>query len=155
MPVEKKPVTSEKTYDSVFWTAVVKMKKYVVHLVNLAFGERFTEAADVELMPSKQVMQQYDGSFDTGEEDSVMTISEMFDELVRKKYHFELESKPNDVIALRLAEYGASMAYDSVKWEDGEAVMTIPHSAVIFLRSTKNTPEKYSIIVRYPGGQVR
>ena len=38
------PLQNEKTYDSVFWTGVVKMTQFLVPLINEAFGEKFTEA---------------------------------------------------------------------------------------------------------------
>ncbi len=53
----------------------------------------------------------------------------------KRRIHIEQETWPNkNTIAIRLAEYGAAAAFDSVKVTEHGAVMTIPYSAVVFLR---------------------
>ena len=148
------PLQNEKTYDSVFWTGVVKMTQFLVPLINEAFGEKFTEAAKVVLKPGKQVTESVDGAFEQGEVDTLAEVSEDFGELVVKNYHFEIQAKEDGDLAIRIAEYGAAYAYSNVKWTDNGAEMTIPHAAVIFLRSRESTSDNYTIKVNYPGGSV-
>ena len=145
---------NEKTYDSVFWTALVKMTDFVIPLVNEVFGEHFTSKAKVVLKPSKQVTEEFDGSFERGEVDALAEIIEDGNVEVRKNYHFEVESRPNGAIAVRLAEYGTAAAYASVTQTAEGAEVTIPHSAVIFLRTNKSVPDRYVIRIVYPGGTV-
>ena len=65
---------NEKTYDSVFWTAVVKLTEFIVPLVNEAFGERFPEGTHVTLKPMKQATQKPDGSVEQGEMDALAEL---------------------------------------------------------------------------------
>ena len=62
---------NEQIYDSVFWTAVVKMKKYFIPLVNEVFGEHFTSEATIRILPGKQTLEREDASFERGEVDSL------------------------------------------------------------------------------------
>ena len=50
-------IRNEKTYDSVFWTSVVKMTRFFIPLVNEAFGEHYTDAAKITLQKTKQALE--------------------------------------------------------------------------------------------------
>ena len=145
---------NEKTYDSVFWTSIVKMTQFLIPLINEVFGERFTDSARVVLKPGKQVTESADGAFEQGEVDTLAEVSEDFGGIVVKSYHFEIQAKEDGDLAIRIAEYGAAFAYSNVRWVNGGAEMTIPHAAVIFLRSRESTPDDYTVTVNYPGGKV-
>ena len=147
----REAIENEKTYDSVFWTGVVKMSKYFIPLVNEAFGEHFTDRATVTLRPMKQVTRLPGAALVQGETDSLATLSELD---VTKDYHFEMEAWGDDGFAIRIAEYAAGYAYGSVVKTEHGAKMTIPFSAVIFLRSKGNLPDKLVIEIEYPGGKV-
>ena len=53
-------IETEKTYDAVFWTSIVRMKRYFAPLVNEVFGEHFSEKAEVTYKPMKTVV--FDGT---------------------------------------------------------------------------------------------
>ena len=143
-------IENEKTYDAVFRASVQNMKDYLVPLVNEAFEEHFTEKADVYLLPEKQETKQTDGSIIEREMD---IHARMVEGNVTRFYHFELESTAgNKSFAIRIAEYAAGAAFGSAVLTEVGAKMTIPYSAVIFLRSTDNTPDKLTIEIEYPGG---
>ena len=142
-------IRNEKTYDSVFWTSVVKMTKYFIPLVNEAFGEHFTDKATISLKRNKQVLEHSDGSLEQGEMDALAELSE---DDTTKDYHFEVETWKDNTFAIRIAEYAAGAAYESIQLTDNGAKMTIPYSAVIFLRSANDIPNKLLIEIEYPGG---
>ena len=143
-------IENEKTYDAVFKVSVQNMKDYLIPLVNEAFKEHFTEKAEVYLLPEKQETKQTDGSIIEREMD---VHARMVEGNVTKFYHFELESTAgNKSFAIRIAEYAAGAAFGSAVLTETGAKMTIPYSAVIFLRSTDNTPDKLTIDIEYPGG---
>ena len=143
---------NEKTYDSVFWTGIVKLTGYLVPLVNEAFGEHFSDSTRVTLKPMKQVTHQQDGSALRGETDALAELSDPSG--ATKDYHFEVETWPSGHIAVRLAEYGAASAYASAERTQDGAVMRVPNSAVVVLRSAKQSRRGYKITIEYPGGSV-
>ena len=147
---DKDAIQSEKTYDSVFWTGVVKMTRYCIPLVNEAFGEHFTDQATVTLRPMKQVTRKPDAALVHGEVDSLATLSET---PVTRDYHFEMEAWGKNGIAIRIVEYAAGSAYDSAVLTEHGAKMVIPYSAAIVLRSSESLPDKLIIEIEYPGGK--
>ncbi len=46
-------IENEKTYDAVFWTSIVKLKRYFAPLVNEVFGEHFTESGNFTILNAK------------------------------------------------------------------------------------------------------
>ena len=83
-------IQNEKTYDSVFWTAVVKMTRFLIPLVNEAFGEHYTDKAEVDLIPGKQSTEHLDNSFQEREMDAFARFTESG---ISKNYHFEVETE--------------------------------------------------------------
>ena len=142
-------IQNEKTYDSVFWTAVVRMTRFIIPLVNEAFGEHYTDKADVTLIPGKQSTEQTDSSFVEREMDAFAKLSESG---VSKNYHFEMETGTDRTFAIRIAEYTAGAAQRSVTLTETGARTVIPYSAVIFLRAGNEVPDKLRMEIEYPGG---
>lgn len=54
----------------------------------------------------------------------------------------------------RLFEYGSQAALDSAFEEDNQLVVEFPQTAVLFLRHTRNTPDKMKIRIQTSGGNV-
>ena len=144
-------IENEKTYDAVFWAGVINMKKYIIPLVNEAFGEHFTENATVDPDPNKQVFEHTDGSFGQGEMDALVTLNEAS---VSKKYHFEVETWVDNSIVVRIAEYSIGVARDNLQLTERGLEATLPNSAVIFLKKAKTIPDKLLMIVKGCGGEL-
>ena len=144
-------IQNEKTYDSVFWTSVVKMTKFLIPLVNEAFGEHYSENATIRLEAGKQIVEHTDGSLDHGEMDA---LAELTENGTTKDYHIEVETWSDKTFAVRIAEYAAGKAYDSIKLTEKGAEMTIPYSAVIFLRAGDEIPNEFLIDIKSPGGTI-
>ena len=146
--------STDKVYDSVFWTEINKFTQYVPMLVNEAFGEHFTMNAKVELLPGKQVIDINEGKKIKREVDALIRLSEKLEEPVSHLYHFELESKGKKSIFIRIAQYASAFAFANVlELEDG-AEMIIPKSAVVFLRSDSVDIRDFKIYIRYPEGRL-
>ena len=143
-------ILNERTYDSVFWTSVVKMTRFFIPLVNEAFGEHFSDDATISLKQNKRVLEHLDGSFEQHEVDALAELSEAD---ITKDYHFEIETWRDNTFAIRIAEYAAGAAYDSIELTENGVRMTIPYSAVIFLRSADTIPDRLRIEIDYPGGK--
>ena len=155
MEKEKKDLKStDKVYDSVFWTEINKFTRYVPMLVNEAFGEHFTMNAKVEILPGKQVIDINGGKKIKREVDALVRLSEELEEPVSHLYHFELETKGKKSIFIRIAQYATAHAFAHVlELEDG-AEIEVPHSAVVFLRSDSVDIRDFKIYIKYPKGRV-
>ena len=144
-------IQNEKTYDSVFWTSVVRMTRFIIPLVNEAFGEHYTDKAEVNLIPGKQSTEQTDSSFVEREMDAFAKLTESG---ASKNYHFEVETGIDRSFAIRIAEYAAGAAQENVTLTETGAKTVIPYSAVIFLRARDEIPDKLRMEIEYPGGVV-
>ena len=146
--------STDKVYDSVFWTEINKFTRYVPMLVNEAFGEHFTMNAKVEILPGKQVIDINGGKKIKREVDALVRLSEELEEPISHLYHFELETKGKKSIFIRIAQYATAHAFAHViELEDG-AEIEVPHSAVVFLRSDSVDIRDFKIYIRYPKGRV-
>ena len=138
-------IQNEKTYDSVFWASVSNWTEWLIPLVNEAFGEHFSENAVVHLDSGKQSNQRPDGSFTHRELDALVTLIE---NNVSKQYHFEVESKTNNGIFIRIAEYGLSIAQNNLVVTERGIEFSLPNSAVIFLRKADHMPKSRKLICK-------
>ena len=143
-------IKNEKTYDSVFWTSVIKMTKFFIPLVNEAFGEHFTDSAKITLLRNRQAIELTDKSLEQGITDVLAELSEGD---ITKDYHFEVETWDDRTFAIRIAEYASRAAYESITLTESGAEMTVPYSAVIFLKAG-NMPPNFIIDIKYPGGVI-
>ncbi|MBR1708366.1 MAG: hypothetical protein IJ719_06010 [Clostridia bacterium] len=147
-----KKLTNEQTYDSALGAMVTKLKEYIAPLVNEAFGEKFTEKAEVTLRNNKHVLQRTDQSLDHRESDMVIELTESIGQLIKKVYMFECETWYDKTIVFRIAEYGASVAIETAEITDDGVILNIPNSAVIFLHPNKRIPQVMKITYRGPNG---
>ena len=70
------------------------------------------------------------------------------------KFIFECQSTDDDTLLIRIFEYITQEALDSGIITKYKLSVTIPHAAILFLRSNKNTPYSMNITIHTPGGSV-
>lgn len=68
-------------------------------------------------------------------------------------YHIECQSRTDNTIAIRMFEYDVAVALQNVHGEDGNKVITFPHSAVLYLRHNSRTKDKEELIIRFDDGR--
>ena len=141
---------NEKTYDSVFWAAIVKLRRFIVPLINEAFGDDIPEDAAVNIKPMKMVVRQPDGTLAEIEADGMIEI--IRNDNQSGLYHIECQDWGESGLAIRIAEYGVGSAYTGIKATKDGAVISLPHSAVILLRGDTLARDDYTMTVEYPGG---
>ena len=66
----------------------------------------------------------------------------------------ECQSIDDDTLLIRIFEYITQEALDSGFITKYKLTVTIPHAAVLFLRSKKSTPHSMNIVINTPGGSV-
>lgn len=134
-------------YDDVFRTLANDCKQLVIPLINEMFEEHYRFDEEVILLQNEHFMRQQDG-----EEDEIITDSCIM--IGTKKYHIECQSTPDGSMAVRMFEYDAQIALDGGSLENHVLKIRFPESAVLYLRSTKNTPDEMTVIIDTPGGEV-
>lgn len=146
--------TNEQVYDSVFWMSMRRLSEYIVPLINEVFSEKFTQNATVRFEAGKQIIESTGSMLERREVDAIVYLSEQFEKMVEKAYHFECETRGRKSISIRIAEYASGYAFQHVVPTRIGADIKIPHSAVIFLRSSSEHLSKLVMGIDYPGGRV-
>ena len=142
-------VFSPTAYDDVFRTLLNDCRKLIIPVINEMFGESYTGEETIQFLPNEHFLNQQDGE----EKKRITDTSFAIIGSVEKRYHLECESTLNNRILIRIFEYDAQIALDqnSDVLED-KIIVSFPNTAILYLRSTKTTPDKMKIEIRTPGG---
>ena len=138
-------------YDSAFRTMVNDCSKLMLPLINELFGEHYTGDEEIDFLPNEHFISQQDEGSQKRITDTNFAV---IDGTRRRTYHWECQSTPDNRMLIRLFEYDAQIALDG--GESGEESLTVefPNSAVLYLRNTAKTPDRYRYIIKTPGGTV-
>ena len=129
------------TFDNVFRTIAQKMPFMMVALINEVFGEHYPDNVKVTQIRNEFFTE--DGKIIT---DSIFLIK-------GKYYHIECQSRPDSTMEIRMIEYDFMIAHEHAKKQGGKYVIRFPESAVLYLRHTRNTPDKLDVVVEMPDGR--
>ena len=139
-------------YDGAFRTIVNDCKQFVLPFINEVFGEAYDGTELIEFHPNEHFI-------DPLEEPDKRRITDTnFSVIGRqiKKYHLECESsKYSSKILIRLFEYDTQIALDEGEVGVDEIKVTFPHTAVLYLRDTKKTPDRMLVQIEVPGASAR
>ena len=137
-------------YDDVFRTLVNDCAELIIPVINEVFGEHYTGEEEIRFSPNEHFMNFQDG----GEEKRITDTSFWIIGKECRKYHLECQSSDDDSMLVRLFEYDTQIALDEGAIKDYILTVEFPHSAVLFLRCDKNTPNQMEIRMKTPGGEV-
>ena len=129
-------------FDDVFRTMVEKMTYLLVPLINEVFHTSYPK--DVKIVHLRNEHQLEDGELIT---DARLLIGD-------KVYHIECQSTDDTTMAIRMFEYDFAIALESRRRVGRKFYVEFPRSCVIYLRSTKNTPDVEEVELLLPDGQV-
>lgn len=139
-------------YDGAFRTILNDCRQLILPLINEIFGEEYTGSETIEFFPNEHFIDQQDAPDQERITDSNFTIIGK----TRKKYHLECESSlPDRRITIRLFEYDSQIALDEGEVTKETLTVTFPHTAVLYLRAYKKTPDKMKYVIITPGGTVQ
>lgn len=147
---EMKNKISPSAYDDVFRTLVTDCRQLVIPVINEAFGEQYTGDEEVVFRANEHFQGRQDGYTDKIITDSSFQIIGKN----AKSYLLECQSTADNSMIVRIYEYITQIALDEGEITENKLIVEIPNSAVLFLRSTKNTPDLMQIEMRTPGGNV-
>lgn len=141
---------SSTPYDDVFRTLLNDCSSLILPVINELFGERYTGKEKIIFFQNEHFLNRQDG-----EENSRITDSsfQVVGETT-KKYHCECQSMPDSSMLVRLFEYDSQIALDDGNIAKNILTVTFPHSAVLFLRHNRNTPDSMTICMKTPGGEI-
>ena len=146
------PTYSPTPYDDVFRTMMNDCIRLLIPVINEVFGKHYSGNERIVFHPNEHFINQQDGKEEKRITDSSFSI--ISDDNSEDKYIFECQSSDDDTMLIRIFEYITQEALDSGNVEQYKLIVTIPHAAVLFLRSGKNTPDAMSIVINTPGGSV-
>ena len=132
-------------YDDVFRTLLNDCRQLVIQLVNEVFGENYTGEEEVVFSPNEPFLNQQDGGEDKRITDTTFSI------IGTKigKYLLECQTNPDSSMLVRIFEYSTQVALDESKISGDTLEVVIPNCAILFLRSTKYTPDQMHIRLQF------
>ncbi|MCD8348970.1 MAG: hypothetical protein LUD16_13715 [Lachnospiraceae bacterium] len=136
-------------YDDVARTLLNDCSPLILPVLNEIFGEHYKGNEEILFAPNEHYLNQQGGEADKRITDSSFTV---IGEKESKKYLFEVQSTADNSMLVRIFEYATQIALDEGKLIGNILEVTIPNCAVLFLRSTKNTPDKMTIRMHASGG---
>lgn len=137
-------------YDDVFRTLLNDCSNLIIPVINEVFNECYSGKEKVIFSPETHFLNQQDGDEVKRVTDSSFTIVGK-DE---KKFLYECQSTADSSMLVRIFEYATQIALDQGEIIENTLKVEIPHSAILFLRSTRSTPDKMKIEMTTPGGMV-
>lgn len=137
-------------YDDVFRTLLNDCSKLIIPVINEVFGENYTGKEEIVFVPNEHFMNRQGGQEDERITDSNFQILGSR----TKKYHWECQSSADSSMLVRIFEYDAQIALDNGEIKGNVLRVSFPHSAVLFLRCSKSTPDMMRIEITTPGGEV-
>ena len=138
-------------YDDVFRTLINDCSSLIIPLINEVFGERYTGKEKIVFSPNEHFMNRQDG--EEGERVSD-TSFKIIAGIESKKYHWECQSSADSSMLVRFFEYDTQIALDEGEIKKDVLTVTLPNSAVLFLRCDDATPDRMKIEIITPGGTV-
>ena len=150
-------------YDDVFRTMLNDCSRFILPLLNEVFGENYDGTETIVFANDYHYQNKQNGA-----EDKIITDAsfKVIKGDIEKKYHLECQSTIDNSMVLRFFEYDSQIALDDAtiekivgddggKKSDGILTVTFPHSAVLYLRSNKNTGDVMTMRFVTPGGEVK
>lgn len=128
------PLSDNTIFDSVFKTMVIKIPELVIPVINEVFNTDYSEDVKLEQLRNEQYNK--DGKIIT---DSIFKIMSTI-------YHIECQRRKDSRMVIRMIEYDFSIALSSIENDNGEYIMNMPKSCVIYL-DTKDVEDELKIKV--------
>lgn len=136
-------------YDDVFRTLLNDCSELIIPVINEVFGEKYTGREKIVFTPNEHFMNRYSGNENKIITDTSFSIVGK----ITKKYHLECQSSADNSMLVRIFEYGTQIALDEGVILKNTLTVKFPHSAILFLRHTKNTPDKMTVRIITSGGE--
>lgn len=135
-------------YDDVFRTMLNDCSSLIIPVINEIFDEHYCGNEKIVFSPEIHFVNQQGGEETKRITDSSFTIIGEKE----TKFLLECQSTADSSMLVRVFEYAAQIALDQGELENHILRVEIPRSAILFLRSNGETPDKMKIEMKTPGG---
>lgn len=135
-------------YDDVFRTLLNDCSHLIIPVINEIFGEHYSGREKISFSPNEHFLNQQDGS----EKERITDTNFTIEAEKPKKYHLECQSTADSSMLVRFFEYDTQIALDEGEIRENVLTVTLPHSAVLYLRHRASTPDTLKIRMVTPGG---
>ena len=142
--------TTNTPYDDVFRTLLNDCSSLIIPVINEIFGENYTGNEKIIFSPNEHFLNQQGGN----EDERITDTSFHIQGKETKKYHLECQSSADNSMLIRFFEYDTQIALDEGEIQGNVLTVTLPHSAVLFLRYSASIPDKLKIRIITPGGSL-
>ena len=137
-------------YDDVFRTLLNDCSSLIIPVINEVFCEHYTGKEKIVFSPNEHFINRQNGN----EDERITDTSFKIVGLEEKKYHWECQSSSDNSMLVRFFEYDTQIALDEGTIRENVLTVTLPHSAVLFLRCTASTPDMMKIRIVTPEGDI-
>lgn len=141
-------IESSTPYDDVAHTLLYDCSQLILPVINEMFGEHYTGDEKIEFHPNEKYINQKNGKQEKRITDSSFYVIK--GEVI-KKYHIEIQSTDDNTMLIRMFEYDAQLSLFDGKITNDVLEVTFPHSALLYLRHTENTPDVMTVRIKTPG----
>ena len=137
-------------YDSAFKSIIKKCPRMALFLINEMFyktgliEEKYDGTERVELLDKELP----DLEFGDLELDLRVAVHKS----IRRTFHMECQSTADGTVILRMIRYDTRSALEEADYTTSSIHVKIDDSGIVFLRSTRNTPEIMTVILEAPQG---
>lgn len=144
-----KVISVNTPYDDAFRTLLNDCLKLLIPVVNEVFGKNYSGDEEIVLHHNEHFIHNKSGDEEKRVTDSFFTIA-------GDKYMVECQSTKDNSMIVRIFEYAVHAALDTADTLVNDTLeITIPHTAVLYLRSDNTTPSKMKILIHTPDGDLK
>lgn len=137
-------------YDDVFRTLLNDCSSLIIPVINEVFGEHYSGREKIVFSPNEHFLNRQDGN----EDERITDTSFKILGAETKKYHLECQSSSDNSMLIRFFEYDTQIALDEGEIQGNILTVTLPYSAVLFLRYAASAPDQLRIRIVAPGGSL-
>jgi len=137
-------------YDDVYRTMLNDCSSLILPVINEMFGEHYTGDEKIIFGINEHYLNQQGGDEDKRITDTAFDVVGV----QRKKYHLECQSTEDSTMLIRMFEYDSQIALDDGEVRRNTLTVTFPHSGILYLRHSEDTPDDMTIRIVTIGGEV-
>lgn len=132
-------------YDDVFRTLLNDCPDLIIPVINDVFDTSFVMGQDEVILKNNEWFL----TTENGKQEETISDSHI---MIRGRYfHIECQSTNDGSMVMRMFEYDIQIAMQHADLVSNQYIIRLPESAVLYLRSTKNTPDMLEIKIEVPG----
>lgn len=138
-------------YDDAFRSLYIRCEKLVLFLLNETFGTNYVGDEELHFMVNETFLRNLNGKKKRRISDSRIEVKDHAGNV--RRFQVECQSVADKNMAMRILEYSLSFALDAANVNEVKATAEIQNAAVLYLRSSDNTPVSYEMEVVAPNQQ--